>query len=523
MKVFAPLKEKKYIQYGLICFIYFVIQFKFLNDMWFVTDELDIMVGGKAIANGFQLFGDFFSQHMPFSYYISAIFDLLGATTVTLQRIAFYIFFAVLWTIIYGRYQQVVSKKALFVYPLFFTCLTTYYDLGSAILSEHIAGVGFVILLLEFLRFYECRKLKVDNYIFISLAVMLTFGTIFVGIFGVFVIAVGVFAVEIQWGIEEKTNWLTFIKSLFRKYLPLIFGVALPWIVLVIYYIANHNLGRFIYSAYDLNRGIYSKYLNGYGEDIVGTLLGLPVSTISVITNIFNFTDYSYNTIIYTLVIVLVVAYLVNLAGKKGLTISIILTMFIFALGSRGCFNYHGTHWVSVVSLLISIFIVDVLIESKEIFNKKKIYYKTSVVIVIILISANYICNLAAFSDIRVKEDVGHYAAIVEQITDKDEAVWQLDFSNDVLMAADRVGICNAGATPWMWEALGNGVLEEFKDEPPRVAIYNEDNVCWNYPLVDYAPELVEYMKKHYVQYDFVVYIRKDYYDEASKKLESNN
>lgn len=523
MKIFAHLKGKKYLQYGLIFLIYFVVQLKFLNSMWFVTDELDIMVGGKSIANGYQLFGDFISQHMPFSYYISALFDALGATTVTLQRLAYYIFFATLWTVIYGRYQDVASKKALFVYPLFFTCLTTYYDLGSAILSEHIAGVGFVILLLEFLKFYECRKLKVDNCIFISLAVILTFGTIFVGIFGVFVIAVGVLVVEVQWGIKEKTNWLIFIKDLLKKYLPLIFWVALPWVVLVIYYIAKHNLGRFIFSAYGLNRGIYSKYLGGYGEDIVGTLLGLPVSTVNVITNIFSFTSYSYNTIIYTLAIVLVVAYLVNLAGKEGLTISVIITMFIFALGSRGCFNYHGTQWVSVISLLISIFIVDVLIESKEIFNKKKIYYRTSVVIVIILICATYATTLAAFSDIRVKEDVNLYAAMVQQITDKDEAVWQLDFSNDVLMAADRASICNVGGTPWMWEALGADVLEEFKDEPPRVALFNKDQVCWDHALVDYAPELVEYMKKYYVQYDFILYIRKDYYDEATKKLENMN
>ena len=65
----------KYI--GIFC-IYFLIQYQFINAGWFATDELDVMTGGKAIASGYQLYGDFLSQHMPFTYYLSAVFDALG-------------------------------------------------------------------------------------------------------------------------------------------------------------------------------------------------------------------------------------------------------------------------------------------------------------------------------------------------------------------------------------------------------------------------------------------------------------
>lgn len=526
MKIYyQSLKRKKHIQYGLVFLIYFVVQLKFINDSWFVPDELDIMLGGKSIAKGFQLFSGFYSQHMPFSYYISAIFDLFGAKTVTLQRIFFYLLFAVLWTIIYGRYQHIASRKALFVYPLFFTCLTTYYNMGTVILSEHLAGIGFVILLLEFFNFCEYRKLKVDNYIFISLAVLLTFGTIFVAIFGIFVIAIGCLTLEIQWGTKEKINGLTFIKRLFKKYVPLIIWVAMPWIVLFIYYIASNNLGRFLYSAYGMNRSIYSKYTaGGYGGDILKTFLDLPSNTIGLLTNALDLTNSNYNTIIYVVIFIMLVAYLVNLASKKGITLSIIVTVFIFALGTRGCFDFHGTQWVSVVSLLISCFIVDVLIESKEVFNSKKIYYRTGVVISIIAISSSYVCSLGTFADISLEEGINYSGTIVEQITEGDEALWQLSFSSEILMAADRAGICNIGAVPWMWEAFGKDALEEFKDEPPRVALYNERNICWGYKLVNYAPDLVEYMKKYYIQYgDTEIYIRGDYYDEAIEKIERNN
>ena len=70
--------------------LYFVIQLQFLADPWFGTDELDIMMIGKRIAGGELLYKDICSQHMPFSYYISAIFVKLGARSVSEQRIAFY-------------------------------------------------------------------------------------------------------------------------------------------------------------------------------------------------------------------------------------------------------------------------------------------------------------------------------------------------------------------------------------------------------------------------------------------------
>ena len=74
--------------------LYFVIQLQFLADPWFGTDELDIMMIGKRIAGGELLYKDICSQHMPFSYYISAIFVKLGARSVSEQRIAFYLFFS---------------------------------------------------------------------------------------------------------------------------------------------------------------------------------------------------------------------------------------------------------------------------------------------------------------------------------------------------------------------------------------------------------------------------------------------
>ena len=141
------------------------LQLKFINDMWFGTDELDIMVLGKAIARGRLLYVDIFSQHMPISYYISALFYKLGAISVTEQRIAFYLFFAIMWASIVFLYQNVIDYRALMIYPIFHCCLIQSYDLGTAILSEHIAGCGAIIIILEFLSFVKTKKINTKSQV----------------------------------------------------------------------------------------------------------------------------------------------------------------------------------------------------------------------------------------------------------------------------------------------------------------------------------------------------------------------
>ena len=219
--------------------IYFVMQCKFLNYKWFETDELDVMMGGKAIANGYTLYDDFLSQHMPFSYYISAVFDFFGATSVSAQRLCFYGLFAFFWTLILYRYRKVVSQKALFLFPIIHMSLISVYDMGTNILSEHIAGIGAVIIFLEFLDFYETKELQWHNCVLLSISVVFTFGTIFIGAFSVMVVGIAVVSTEISWWYEDKKKLGEKCREWTGRYVPLIGWCALPWALLFVTYAIN--------------------------------------------------------------------------------------------------------------------------------------------------------------------------------------------------------------------------------------------------------------------------------------------
>lgn len=80
----------------------------------------------KAIARGFVLYKEYTSQHMPFSYYVSAVFEFFGAHSIYAQRFMFYLLFALMWVLIYRIYRKDFNSKALAFYPVLFTFGTIF-------------------------------------------------------------------------------------------------------------------------------------------------------------------------------------------------------------------------------------------------------------------------------------------------------------------------------------------------------------------------------------------------------------
>lgn len=535
----------KYI--GLFVF-FFIIQYKFLSIDWFGTDEIDIFLGGKTIAKGYMLYQDFLSQHMPVSYYFSAIFELLGATTVEAHRICFYLFYAFCWTIFYKRYTKYVGKYTLILFPVVFCGVISTYVRGTAVLSEHIAAIGLLFLFLEFIRFIQERELKWDNYLCISLSIVLSFGTLFIAAFPVAVIVVGVFAYETKWMLEDKVSFGEWMTYLWKKYLPLIIWVVAPWIILLVYYWLNDCLDIAFYSAYTLNREVYPKYLDGYGLSIIQTLLSIPKALVTDIVATFCFQIKGGVNIIRLLLYLLMFVYVAKETKKKGIIYSVIVVLLLCAASSRSCFDFHGTQFVALLVFVAMQVVSEVLIVDKETFGNRKLWYKGSVILLVCVFMYYYVSTFSTFVDVGRTEwykqkaeeyqknvnnlqgfDYGEYingttytyAQYINCITEEDEAIWQaaIDF-NTMVMLSDRPSLMNAASTPWTWEAFSDWNMERLEKEQPRVVIYNPGSVVWDYRIQDYAPQIGEYLAENYTNYPgSFIYIINDYYDEAYSKI----
>lgn len=518
-------KNTKIIKFVCLVVVYFLLQIKFINDEWFGTDELDIMVLGKGIARGQLLYVDAISQHMPFSYYISAFFYKLGAVSVTEQRMAFYLLFALIWAGVVFLYKNRIDQKVLLLFPLFHCSMIQNYQFGTAVLSEHLAGCGAIILFLEFIIFSKERKLDLKNCIMISLSIVLMFGTIFVAIYPIFFIGVGVLSLEILWKKQENIKIKDWIILIFRKYIRLIIIVTIPWIILLCYFIATHSLGEFIYGAYTINREVYPKYNGGIGSNIFSVFF-VPIDQLcSFITNGFNLNAWNYCNILQWIFILGSVIYFIKSFEKDGKIVGVISVLYVFSLGIRGIFYFHGTACVEVLAFMLAYVFCVYGFKNHSEFKKLPFIKRCCMIMIFILVMSGYCNNLSKITDVDFEEEQAFECKVIQRITSEDEGIWMVVFDNQKAMRADRFVVGTSAATPWMWEGIGKKQFKQFKKTAPRIAVFTEEHECWGYKIKDYAPEVVKYIKKNYTLMPSTsnVYVRNEYYEEACKKVNEAN
>ncbi len=519
---YYPIIEKILVFLG-----FFALQMLFLGDAFFDSDEGDIFIGGQSIASGLVLYKEFFSQHMPVSYFISAFFYIIGAKGIYAQRIAFYLFFALFWTVTVYKYKDTVPKRALIFYPVIFNCLTSVYFRGKCVLSEHIAGIGFVILLLEYWAFLKSHSLKWHNCLMISVSILFTFGTIFVAAYSVFVIVLAVFITEIIYQVNSKYKFKEAAVNILKKFYPVAIWCISPWILIVLYFILNGALGVAFYSAYTMNRTVYSKYNGGLGSSIFEATLTTVDANLEVLRGLFSPASWSISTLSMAAAFVLAIVFIIYYFRVAGRLQGTVLLVYILLLGVRGTYNFHGTQWVAVIALLAAITVFTVFIKCSE--KYKNITFSRQVMIGVIILSFSLNWALPFTSRIddakyaMGKLDTDRFSEyeVLNIITDENEAVWQLQIAtNTAVINSDRPSAYQISGVPWFWDAFGLDYLEQNGITPPRVALFSPDNIVWSYNLRDYAPELIEYMNANYTKYENTnIWIKNDYYAEALEKI----
>lgn len=491
----------------ILFFLYLLSQLVFLWSPMLNPDEADVFAGGKAIARGFLLYRDYLTQHMPFSYYVSALFDAAGFRSVYAQRFMFFVLFAGLWLLIYVKYRKYVNPKALAFFPLVFNCITAAYEFGPSILSEHLAGIGFVVLFLEYLTFRRVNDLRVSDCLMISLGIVLSFGTIFIAILGIFVVASGFLIKEIRDVIQASKKK---ILHRFLHGLKLLGIIAAPWVIYLLVVLSDHSLPEVINSAYVMNRTIYPNYIGGFG---MGPLWSVSVS----INNAFEIlTDLKAGGP-QLIVIVCFLGY-IAMCYKKGKMLDAFVSFALIVMcgGPRGIFNFHGTHCVAVLSFMMTIFILEVASVCKE-KDRKNIPVAVICAVCALIFASPYLTCFEYLSE-EYKIEPDSESAVLAELTSEEEGILMCTSDYTLFELSDRVPVYGATASPWMYEAQSGRIMAELENNPPRVCVMDDSYDVIGYKVSEYGAQMLEYVRTNYTNLviDGVpshVYVRNDAVD----------
>ena len=533
MKEFSLKKVVKspFFVYGFLFLLYFVLQLCFVNDPQFAIDEFDIYLGGKDISNGLLLYKEYSSQHMPLAYYISAVFDLFGATSWQMQRVCYYAFFSFGWVLIYHRNHELIGKKVCAFFPLFFISALQSYDMGTAILCEHIVAIGTILLILEFTRFYEERRVDLKGSIYISISVLLMFGSTFVAALAIAVIGGMYVLTSLYYTIRYKRDWKDYLKEV-----GVLFGVILlPWAIIALYFLAQKNLENAVYFSYEFNTTVYSKYAGAY-SDTAATLHSVYFGSFPVykamVQDAFHmifsgqilvkeFRFETFKVVLRGMLVLFAGLHLIHRLLQKKIILAVTEYIFLLSLGMRGIFNYHATQGVALVCLYA---VMEVGTWTDFLSNKvnKKLGYAVGALVSICFISG-YVHQMDYKEALPIKYEESTEVDAIKAITEDGEPIGLTIVFNSFPMLTDRPVYPNVGGSAWHWEVCKGEWLDTPYEDLPRVVIYQPGFELWNQKQEDYAPELAEIMEEDYTlypSYSGVIYIRNDYYDEASKIMD---
>ncbi len=501
----------------------FLLLLTFWRQPWFASDEAEIFMHGQAIAQGELLYEGTGSQHMPVMYYIAAFFSLIGARTITGFRIYFYLLTAILWALMFHRYKNRWGSLALILYPLLYIFVTAHIDwTATCILSDQYQAIGMVILLFEFMEFNETRSFKISNCCMISLAIFLSFGSAFVAAFAICIIVCTVLALDIWGRIKSRTGVWKEIGGFFKQFWKVVLIVALPFALLVLYFLATGTLDDFINWAYVLNRTVYVNYTGGYGSDIFWGFFG----GVFHYYYLFTFGALSAKQVLGLALLLCSVGWIIYIAKRgNGSVIRVLgIILFMVACATRGLLDFHGTPAVAVLCAMSGCFLGK-FFPWKNV--KKTMLRFTAFVFVILFLVAPYVgvflygC-VTVFDARDVQEN--STAWCLDIITDRGERVGFGLLNCDIMVLAGvRPATVQGGSVPWFWDYAGDETMEELQNDPPRAYLCSITHEVWGHKITDYAPELIVFLQENYTSLEAVgqpdLWVRNDYAAEATRLI----
>lgn len=485
------------------------------------TDESDNIRGGMVIANGGILYRDYVVQHPPLAYYLCGIFALFGAGSIEQFRLAYYIVIALIWGLLYVRHKKRFGAIKMLLLPIvIITCSTTIIaPQGWQILSDGLQALSLTALLLEFIGYYEDKRLNWIRCVIVSLCVWGCIGSAFVSLYALAFVALIFIVVEILYLIKNKTSF----KGIVKRYYKLLIALIAPLIIAIFYFGINGALGAAFEQIYKFNRAVYPKYIDGPGAETIKPFvcsIGSPISPfINSVQNFFILiaTDFktlfggtaTLATVIAVILILLAVAVIVRTFIEKKIVIALALTCAMIFSATRG-YNFHG-----LAAWYVMIMIIVLYADLYKGFLKKA----GTPVLCVALTGLACVFFLSIGKNLAYKqESVTELESRVVQMTEDDEnkEIFHDAFRIDsiYLYYKGRKPINRAVyMLPWYMEWYESADVADLIDKTPRVVVYDEDRETWG--MTHYTNAFDNELKARYTRlgdsgWQYKVWIRND-------------
>lgn len=463
---------------GVAC-IYMILLYVFTREnMGNFTDECDNIRGGILIAKGKVLYRDYYTQHTPFAYYLCAFFAWLGAKSVQQFRLLYYFLSAVLWGGLYYRHCVFFGKIKMFLLPIaHIVILMPMFFQASKILGDNIQGFCMVVLVMEYIRYWQDGELDKKRCIIVSACIFGSIASAFVSVFAIAPIVASVLLREIfLWKRKGKTDG----KSIATRYGFLVIAACLPFVASFFYFAANHAMGKMYLMAYRFNTMVYNNYQDQFGRiKWKPFFLGLKNFFLAVGDNFNSMLTATGNSIsvmqllLASGAVAALVLWWKEIGKKEGAIAVIALLLCMSGNGTRSGKDFHSAALWSVALAFI------VLIGFGRGCGKKRM--KEGRTFLLCLVGCYFIAPYVQMVADHVVYDQEPVAGVDEKIvamTEPGEEIFMDAFVHDsiYLLYKERYPANrNCYLLPWYMDWFEYDTLQDLEEKKPRVVVYRPE------------------------------------------------
>ena len=482
----------------------------------YFTDEQDVFYGGYNVVMSGDVYANYLSQHMPFSYYMAALPALLGARTVYQFRLGFYLMLSGIWTAVFVRHRKRLNPLWLALIPVIFILQLYFHDYATTMISDHWQGIGLAMILLELVRYGEEPRITPGMAGMISLGIVLSFGTTFLSAYPLLILFLGVVAMQAVQAARKERK----LPEMLKEDLRLTLICLCPFLLLALWYLASGNLANAFGGAYELNVGIYSKYLDGFGTDAGGSFFATFPRWIQYQgkgAGYLNAAGWRWALQIWAQTAALLV-FVVCLFKEKKRIAGITFLLAVILTGVRAFDGFHGAPYMAVTCIPMAFCLDGAL----SFFMEKRSWRRAlpaaaalacalalAVPVVIAARGLIHVPRLLAGEKYRESN-----REVLEILAEPGERIHTGDLSYSEMIVMRNNLTLDPGspaiANPWFYEYYGEQELTALKENQTRLLVLEPDGSLWGHYVRDYAKDFVQYAEEHYTPVGLYTYVRNE-------------
>lgn len=523
-KPFQALTRKNLLIIGILAFCYLL----FIGHATYLgfQDEYDNILGGWLISHeGQVVYRDFFSHHMPLTYYVGAAITWVTDNNVNLFRLLFVngLFLWLLW--IYRVARRSVGRKFALSLILLISATSTAV-LGHLLLAETLIAYACLhaLLLIAFDLYKTKRTARTSDIITIAVLGMVpVLCSVSYALISILIYATFAFCFLRY---TDKEKWRT-------KGTLAVVLFALPYTILGGYMAATNSLKAAYRDAVVFNTDYYSQFTNSAGSDVLSTYVNQAYTVLSSTASALHLTSSgSSPTITITISIVTVILLCCVLTLRKEYFILLWFGLAFILSAVRGSITTdpytQGTHRAAIYVFLVcfaTAYLIKIGLDKKMISPKRDPIATTSPLAIagvagfivacityffLFLNGTLYLVGVSKAAEsietgIASPPSGGITAQVINDVNQHDGTYWigPWDFYTQMYVKSERATRYTF-FLPWH-NVCGSCTAEFLSDlsaEKPRVIYWQHDLDMLGHNTDSYNQPLFSYLADNYVSFD---------------------